>query len=297
MGRAIAIALRIVLVLILADAGIAVAASAQRLSYVVSYQGLFSAGLPLEIAEAYLEFGPAGDASQQVALGVSTRGYRAAELLYPVRYCYRSRLDIQEGITRQADWWGRTGAKASRGRLSFDLVRRRVLRLEAKRTLEGREPIDANPRELTGISAQQPATSRQERGEAPFPSGVVPMDRLAMFWWLRQQPLEPGAVLLPAVSDGDRLYGYRILVEGIEGIPWKGGMRPSYRLRLEPRVNDGSEAQVSRLWMSRDPERLPLLLRGSRAVGSFELRLLPDQPRDMPRCEIPETSGLVLPAP
>ena len=123
------------------------------------------------------------------------------------------------------------------------------------------------------------------------------MDRLAMVWWLRQQPLRPGAVLRPAVSDGSQLFGYHIEVEGVEAVKWKGGMRSSYRLRLEPLVNDGSEVHFSRLWLSRDRERLPLLFRGSRGFGSFEVRLLPDDSVDIPGCEMPESVGLVLPAP
>ncbi len=297
MWRPITIFLRITLGLVL---GVS-AASAQRLSYAVSYQGVFSAGLPLEIAGAYLEFDASVDnatgSSLQVALQVSTHGYEAAELLYPVRFCYRSRLDNQQGATRQSDWWSRTGSKVSRGRLSFDRVQRQVLRLEAKRTLDGDAGAAGALEEFTKTSTQATPAPKQEREEAPFPPGVVPMDRLAMVWWLRQQPLEPGAVLRPAVSDGSRLLGYNIEVEGIEAVPWKGGARPSYRLRLEPLVNDGSEVQFSRLWLSRDHERLPLLLRGSRGFGSFEVRLLPDRSVDIPECEIPESAGLVLPAP
>ncbi len=151
--------------------------------------------------------------------------------------------------------------------------------------------------EPTKTSSRAASAPKQEREEAAFPPEVVPMDRLAMVWWLRQQPLKPGAVLRPAVTDGSRLFGYHIEVEGVEAVKWKGGTRSSYRLRLEPLVNDGSEVHFSRLWLSRDRERLPLLFRGSRGFGSFEVRLLPDDSVDIPGCEIPEGVGLVLRAP
>jgi hypothetical protein len=276
-----------IMVLFLATAD---AAAGQRLAYVVSYEGLFSAGVPMEIAGAQLELGSAAaGSSAQAVLQVSTAGYGAAELLYPVRYCYRSRLDRPAGATRHTEWWGRTGSELSRGSLSFDAERGRVLRLEVKSNLDG---DGADP---TGSVSPAAPPPKLEREEVALPAEALPMDRLAMLWWLRRQPLEPGSLLQPVVSNGSRLHGYRIEVEGVEEISWQGEVRPCYRLRLEPLVDDDSEAHPVRLWLSRDRERLPLLLRSSRGFGSFEARLSPDHEADLPGCGAPESTGLALP--
>jgi len=271
--------------------GAAGTASGQQFTYVVSYQGLFSAGVPMEIAAARVELAHGGDdakgAPSQALLQVSTADYEAAELLYPVRYCYRSRLVRQTGAARQAEWWGRTGSELSRGRLSFDGVSGRVLRLETQRSLEEGAVASVSP----GSSSP-----KLEREEVTLSAGAPLMDRLAMFWWLQQQPLVTGSVLHPAVSNGSRLQGYRIEVEGVEELPWQGTMRSCHRLRLEPLVDDDSEVNPVRLWLSRDRERLPLLLHSSRGLGSFEARLTPDLELDLPECEVPESAGLVLPA-
>ena len=71
----------------------------ERWSYIVVYEGLFSAGVPVDIAAVQLEFGPAESNGEgallQAALGVSTQGYAAIEAVFPVRFCYRNRLETE----------------------------------------------------------------------------------------------------------------------------------------------------------------------------------------------------------
>jgi len=271
-----------------------------RLSYTVSYRGLLSLGMQMDIAGVELYLNPAevdSKASDQpIEVNVSTSAYDLSEALIPTRFCYRSHLHGEELATREADWWSRIGSKATRGHLNFDRTNRRVLRLHAERRLEEGHDKEQAADQLSKRFRQSGSAIDSERNEAPYPSGVGPLDRIGMMLWLRQQRLAPGQVLQPAVSNGKQLVGYRLEVEEIEEIEWNGERRSSFRIRMEPRVNNDDDTDPTWLWLSRDEARLPLLLRSSRAFGSFEARLLPQIRAASSSCDIPETAGLSLPA-
>jgi hypothetical protein len=273
----------------------------EHLAYVVSYQGLLSAGIRLQIAAAHLQLTtprPDGEPPlPRALLAVSTRGYDAAELLMPIRYCYRARLKDPEGATIESEWRSRVGAKASWGRLHIDRDNRRVLRLHVERKLASGGSGGGS--DVPGLARAAGADEQdRDRDEATFLGGAAPMDQLGLVYWLRRQSLATGDVLEPAVSDGRHLQGYRVTVEGEEDLAWDDGQTlPSYRLRLEPRVDDDREARPMWLWLSRDARRLPLLLKGYRGLGSFEARLVAAAPAEVPDCAVPETAGLVLPDP
>lgn len=298
MRRPIFVPLIVLSGILLASAVVRSAQPLQHWSYVVGYQGLFSAGVPVDIAVAHLEFGPVeADAETgllQVVLEVSTRGYDTSELLFPVQYCYRSRLEAEGWATLQTDWHSRAGSKVTRGRLNFDREKRRVVRLRARVELD-RGGVKNAANEHGNTSTGLHSEPEQTRGEHPFPPDTRPMDRLSMLLWLREQSLLPGAVLQPAVSNGKRLLSYRIEVEGIETIEWDGGTRSSFRIRLDPGVKGDSDIQPIWIWLSRDGERLPLLLRSSRGFGNLEARLQSMVGDDVSRCDVSETEGLVLP--
>ena len=214
----------------------------------------------------------------------------------PTRFCYRSHLDGGGVATREADWWSRIGSKATRGHLNFDRTTRRVLRLHAERRLEEGQGMEWIEDHISQSSGQSASMIDSERNEAPFPTGLGPLDRIGMMLWLRRQQLAPGLVLQPAVSNGKQLVGYRLEVEGVEEIEWNGERRSSFLIRMEPPVNNDTDTSPTWLWLSRDEARMPLLLRSSRAFGSFEARLLPQTKESSSSCDIPETADLTLPA-
>lgn len=261
-------------------------------SFSASYQGLLSAGLPLDIAEIRLQSSPPSPgAAREARISLSSVGFGATELIMPLRYCYRSRMSADTGITLDTDWWSRIGNKASRGRLLFDRDQRRVLRLHTERKLQE----EAYDDELAQSTLPSPAKLDHDLDTLPFPAGVLPMDRLAMLLWLREQDLRPGQVLEPPISDGRKLQGFRIRVEAEETLDWHGEIRDSLRIRLEPLEKDGKTADPTWLWLSRDTQRLPLKFSSKRAFGRFEMRLQPS-PAGAPQCHIPEAMDLALPA-
>jgi hypothetical protein len=286
---------------LLADATAQSGLPVERWSYIVAYEGLFSAGVPVDIAAVHLEFGPAESNGEgtllQAALDVSTQGYAAIEALFPVRFCYRNRLETEQWATLGADWLSQEGSRITRGRLDFDRKTRQVVRLRARRELDDGSRVKDNARRFIGSDAQDEPLKETKREQQPFPDNVLPMDSLSMILWLREQPLQYGVVLEPAVRDGDDLLGFRIQVEALENLAWNGGERATYRVRLEPRVKDESDVRPTWMWLSRDAERLPLRFRSSRAFGALDAWLVPAAEAVVSRCDVPQAVDLELPPP
>jgi len=271
----------------------------ERLAYVASYRGLLSVGLGLDIAAVTLTLPPLagiGPEAAEALLSFTTQGFRKVEMILPMQFCYRSRLVLPTPATQEADWWSRIGSKVSRGRLDFDVQHRRVLRRHVERKLTARG-TSSYALEQRLSSASWASAPDPDRSEAALPPQAPPMDRLALLQWLRRQPLVPGMVLDPAVSDGHRLLGFHIEVEGEDSTLWGGRSVPSLRIRLQPRFSDDTDNRPTWLWLGRDARRLPLLFRSSRVFGHFEVRLEAAAAQAQPQpCAIPEAAELALPA-
>lgn len=245
------------------------------LRFVASYQGLLSAGATLDIATLTLEVKPLDpDGSRlEAALTSSTAGHSTAETLFPGRFCAWTTLDGDIASTLDARWRGHVNGRLSQGTLTFDALTRQVLR----RQLERQDSLDAASQDSwPGRNSAAPGDwDEEERTTTPFPPGeVTAMDRVTMLLWLRRQTLIQGLELQPAVLNGRHLIGYRIQVEGQDDLPWRDGTRNTWRLRLDPLVNDDSKTYPVWLWIGQDDDRLPLRMRGSGALGTFELRLV-----------------------
>jgi hypothetical protein len=267
---------------------------AQHLVYVASYQGLLTAGIRLDIADVQLDFMPDG-ATSETHMAVSTQDYDGADALFPVRFCYQSRIDHALGTSLESNWWSRMGTKAARGRLHFDQQRHQVLRLHAERKLD--DDTTAAGEQEHRPSNGSIASANHDRETETFAPGKTLMDRLGMLLWLRRQPLRPGMVLEPAVSNGRKLAGYRIEVTGHELLELGNEQYPSLKIRLQAKHRDQSDGTLTWMWLSDDARRLPLLFRGARGFGRFELRLLSANGGAPQHCHVAEAAALSLPSP
>jgi hypothetical protein len=253
----------------------------------------------LDIASVHIELAERDERSAaaegfETRIRVDTRSYDAAEFFMPVRFCYSNRSDRSLTTTLAADWWSRIGSKAHRGRLIFDHHRQRIVRLHAERKL-GTTP-DATAVPIQESERTATVALDQERDEVVFPTGIGPMDRLTMILWLRRQHLAPGRAFDLGVSSGEgKLQGFHAEVEAEEDVDWQSRLVPSYRIRLEPKTADPSQATPIRVWIGRDAPRLPLLFRGSKGIGTFEIRLAEAGAGTATECAIPEAVGLALP--
>jgi hypothetical protein len=271
--------------------GAAAAAAERQLGFVVSYQGLFTAGMEVDIGRVALQLEAADEQRRDVLMLASTRGFEAAELILPVRFCYRSRQPPDDGGILQADWWSRVGGKAARGRLLVDHPRRRILRLHSERRMQQKATRDDD--------WLPPRTNRasldQDRDEAPYPDFGAPLDRLGMIRRLRELPLSIGQRMRLPVTNGRHLLGYDIEVVTKETLQWNGGTVPVLHLRLQPLEQGKSGDRPVDLWLSDDARRLPLRFRSDHPHGSFEMRLAPDGVDTGVSCPVPEAVNLELP--
>ncbi len=279
-------------ILLLHGGGSMAAQEEQSLTFIASYRGLFSAGLEVDIGRIELRLEATGQQPPDILMLASTRDFDAAELIMPVRFCYRSRRDPDDQGVRQADWWSLVGNKAARGQLLADRRQRRVTRLHSEVRLAAAAGAGDS-----SVLPQQPAPQRadQDLDRRPFPAAGAPLDRLGVIQQLRDHPPSVGASRELPATNGRHLVGYRTFTEARETLDWNGRSLTTLRLRIEPVVDDDSPDRPVWLWVSDDEQRLPLRLRSTQVHGRFEMRLVTDEVGTGVRCPVPEAEGLALP--
>ncbi len=249
------------------------AALPEQLTYKISYQGIFSGFIHLDIARADLRVAGetvkiAGRVAKVATLKVTTEPYRKAEVLFPVRYQYRSwyepngenALLVTESL--QAD-------EISNEMIWFDRDEGVGHRYEVKATASdgGKRP----PLELLQKFADLqvwPAVL-----EESYQQGIgrdEMFDHLSMMQRLRVLDLQPGQVLDLPVFTGKQLKNYRVVVTSE---PIEGKAEESALLKLQIFSYDAAEDDVGQktyIWLSADDQRVPLRFYAERAFGYLE---------------------------
>ncbi|MCB1759260.1 MAG: DUF3108 domain-containing protein [Gammaproteobacteria bacterium] len=247
----------------------------ERLRYIVSYQGILTLGLPVEIAAATLLLRPGservdGSESRRAQLSVTTEPFPRMEAFYPLRFDYQSWLDPQLRRVSLISMRKQSG-RLKRDLIWFDHRERQVrtYRMVDGGGSRGRAMPPARLHEVAGIDLSVPF---EERSSLPL-SGEPVVDRMGMLYLLRSSHLEPGQQLRIAVSNGKDLKAYRVVVEAREPIAFAGATTTALRLLLRPQFDDGSRGYRVRLWLSDDERALPLRFSSSKFGGVIELRL------------------------
>jgi len=248
----------------------------ELLRYKVSYQGLLSLFLPVEIAEATLHLRPGvevvdNERMRRASLAVTTESFPSMEAVYPLRFNYDSWFDSDLKYSVVLDVRKRT-SKYRHELLWFNREQ------EVVRTYRKSESKGSGSHEIPGFLSQvnhlQQPDSFRERRVLKLDSGNV-LDRLAMLYVLRNHLLTPGKSIDLAVSNGKDLLGYRIAVEAREQLVLDSKPISTLRLRFTPRfVNGGDRGYAVRVWMSDDERRLPVRFHSSKMGGSIELDLV-----------------------
>jgi hypothetical protein len=250
---------------------------AEELRYKVSYQGVLSLGERLEIAQVTLRresWAGAGEGPLlRSTLEVTTQGYPRVEAIYPLRLDYRSWFDAGCANTRMVELW-RRAPDPSHQLLWIDQgVVQRFKKKPGKKAA-------ALPVLLRSAVADQ-GTGFAGGGEVRFDAGQAVLDRLTLLQRLRSLELRPGQSQEFNVSDGKKLRGYRVVMEGREAAGTDPLIAGSLRLRLEARGVDGEEP-ATLVWLRDDAARTPLRFLSARPFGNFDVRLedagLPGQP-------------------
>lgn len=253
-----------------------VAANSDLWEYIASYQGLFSLGVPLDIAKVTVILPSLSNQGTEAVAGVinlTTADFAKVEMLLPTRFCYRTKFTLQSCATDSAAWWSAIGKEVSIGQVDFNHSSRQVLFRHVARKLTNWQPPEALLTRQVSKSTWA-TTADPDRHVLQFAdtSGSL-MDRLSMLQWLRKQDITLAQKFDLIVSDGNKLLGFKVVVEAKEQLWWQGHEVESWRMLLQPQVRANEDASPTWMWLSADARRLPLLFRSSRAFGAVEVRL------------------------
>ncbi|MCP5446992.1 MAG: DUF3108 domain-containing protein [Chromatiaceae bacterium] len=251
-------------------------AGGETLVYKVTYQGLLSAFLPVEIAQTTLRLHPgvetvAGEQLRHASLRVTTEPFPRMESFYPFRFDYHSWFDPRLSYTAVVDMRKRT-SDSRHELLWFNRREGEVRRYRKEQQTEGADSLVLPDFVRQVIRLQQTAGFR-ERGVFRLTESNV-LDRLTMLYAVRHRPLQTGGSIELAVSNGKDLLGYNIAIEAKEKLIIDGRPIAAFRLRFSPNfVSAGDRGYAVRVWLSDDERRLPIRFHSRNLGGVIELEL------------------------
>ena len=243
----------------------------EELHYRVTYQGLFSAGARVPIADVKLRTRlPSPDAPYlESELFASSAPYGAVEAFYAIRYRFRSWY-----------WCDRSGVLAAEyhefGRPD-DLEHKLIYLDDPEKPFIARNLLHEGELDLPRLHAGAYA-ARVAVGERHA------FDRLGLLQAVRSRALRPGEVFEARVSNGSRMLNYRVKVEKVTRVHVAGSEREALKLRFDGIEYDrrGRAKATHRpvyIWVSTDARHIPLLAEARAAVGRFRVELQPSSPR------------------
>ena len=245
----------------------------EKLRYTFSYQGIFSGFVPIEIADAVLEVQPESEIVQglvtyQVTLDLTTESYPKAELLYPVRYRYRSWMEPDRQQPVLISEFLKTD-ETSEELLWFDRENQqghRYVKADERQNGAAVPPgfllQKADPTERDALHWAQ--KSRQE-----FTDRAV-WGYLSLLYRLRFLDLQTDRVFELNLYNGKRIKQYRVEVtdEPVAPTEWN---RAAFILKLfEVGGKSAKKKFVASVWVSNDELRLPLRFLVQQGFGELQ---------------------------
>ncbi len=251
----------------------------EELHYRVSYQGVFSAGAKVPIADLVLRTDrPAPNAPYlESELLVSSAPYATVETFYPIRYRIRSWY-----------WPDRSAVLASEyhefGRPD-DIEHKLIYLDRTDRPFLSRNLLDQDQGVLQALLAGS-YRAKAQRGQRHA------YDRLGLLQAIRARDLTPGNEFTRIVSNGSKMLRYRVKVEKAQPLAVGGRSWPALKLRIDGLERDerGREQPAHRpvyLWVGADRRHVPLLAVARGAAGKFRIERVTDPGLQLARRETP----------
>lgn len=261
----------------------------EKLSYTISYKGVFSAMNWVEIADAVLQTEQqltpvSGEPAYRSTLQVSTAGHKKMERFYPLRYRFESYFSVDQQRTLLIDEHKKTH-KDRREIVLVDWEQRTASRYKKRnpkrRQAEPAESVKAapNPRKGRAIVPPLLAELGVEQDEFRQANGAdiqqldTLLDHLSMLHSVRDQALSPGQEIYLPVLDGDEVLSYRVRVVKQELLQQKGRDWDTFKLRFDV-VAPGTEVDELDqpsiyVWLTADERRTPVRFASNYALGRF----------------------------
>lgn len=269
-------ALLLLLLLPLAPFGRLVAAPdlGESLDYTLRFRGLVTGFMELDIAKLSLSVGPSleevtGRPAYLTRMQLTTKPYKKAELIYPVRLDYRSWLDQQSLQPLVAAKYLAT-RDARREIFWFDRVEEQAYHYQTPKPVASK-PGQALPDRLLRMIAltDQGWSGLQENLRISLgQAGII--DYMGMLHQLRRLPPEPGKWFGFTVFSGKKLEQYRVQVER-ERLVRHGWDRDALHLKLfEYDPEQDKLKDEIQLWLSDDDQRLLLRFYAESTAGALE---------------------------
>jgi hypothetical protein len=229
----------------------------ENLGYQVVYNGVFSLERDLPIADVSLQTRAIESSGSLLSqLQATSERYPLVESLYPVRYRFRSWSEPKQGHLVALEAYEKTSRE-----------RHRLYRRKAADTVMTAVDMSAAT-DYGGPSAADTLAA----GAAPF------FDRIGLLQRIRREPLASGATFDYPVTNGKRAMHYRVKVLRATTLQLAGNPVASWKLRIDAwkqgrRGKDKMAHRPVYLWLSRDPQRIPLRADVRHAAGLFRLTL------------------------
>lgn len=247
-------------------------AGADSLRYQVVYKGLFSAGARMPIADVRLQTRvPGGESGYREAeMQVSSEAYGHVEAFYPIRYRFRSWYLEDHSSVLASEYCERNKRSGKKHRL--------IQLDDPSKPFVVHNLLVEGPTMLHRLLAGEYPSDARERG--------IPerFDRLGLLQSVRARALQPGDVFQAAVTNGKKMFEYRVSVEALEAIETAGRQWGAVKVRFDALEPDkqGKERHAHRpvfIWFSKEPRHVPLRAISRHALGSFVIELVVGEPR------------------
>ena len=251
----------------------------EKLHYQALYQGFLTAGKRVPIADILLETAPAdlpGIQGQifETRMSVTSAAYPFIENTFPFRVLFRSLYETGPFISlalekyqkthrlrHEVTWMDQEQGKVSRYR------RKQPASTDAYLPLILEQWLESSP----GFSFYKFARHETKPGL---------VDHLTMLQALRHGELGPGEEYRFPVTDGKRLYDYRVTLEGVDRIGINKVTSDSLKLRFDGyRVKGETRRPDHRpvyVWMRGGERRVPLRFENRHPLGLFIIELTDD---------------------
>ena len=212
----------------------------ETLTYDLSWQ-VFSAG---QVVASLSRFREGSKDSYEAKATAQSRGF--VSLLYNLQDEFHSFFNPEtlcsESISKRIN----EGRRHKNTRIVFDSARKLAV-------------LDEQDLAVKGAPAKHV--------ESEIPACV--QDVVSAFYFVRRQPLRVGQEIRLPINDGSKTADVRMEVQALETIRTPLGARSAFR--VEPTVFASLLKRKGRMqiWLSDDPERLPLRIRATISVGTI----------------------------